>query len=1085
MSLTLFKLFLSGFRHYLKSNIWVALGVALSAAVLTGGLIVGDSVKHSLVKNAETRLGNITHALISGERYFTSHLSEKLNQQGYNTSTALLLDGMATANGGQIRLNNIQVWGIDLNFQTVVSHQSNFSNNIEEKEAVLSENTAQRMNLSVGDQFLLRIEKGSLLPANAPFVSSENQTTTSLFTVAKIITTEQMGRLNLQNSQTAPFNIFISLENLNILSEMEGQANILFFDTDAHRAEIEEAVKSCWTLDDSGLEIIEAAADEKWELRSKRVFMDEIIEDIVENSTIPFTPILTYFSNAITYNENSTPYSFVSTLPDNFLNPGEIIINEWLAGDIGAKVGDSVSLKYFIIGPLRELEEVERIFKIKAIVPIKGYYADRLLMPEIPGLSDSESCRDWDTGVPVDLKTIRDKDETYWYEYRGTPKAFIAHSEGAEIWGSRFGNTTAYRFSQLDVSKEELQERLLSQTDPFRFDLQLRNVRAEGLSAANQGTDFSSLFIGLSFFILVSSLLLTALLFAFNLEKRRSEIGTLSSLGFKNQTITKLFLLEGLAISIIGSLLGIGLAVFYNQFVFWGLNRVWNDIVRTDILVSYYKISTLAIGFGLSMMVSLITIGLILRKSLRANTAQLQRRQKTVSPKWKITAISYATISTLALALIIISSQFFVSEQIDPNSFFVAGGLLLFTSLLGTYIFLLKPSAKSNGKVTLSRLVLQNLKQNHTRSLLVFILLAIGTYLVVSTGMNRKDFFGESTKLTSGTGGFLYWAESTAPLLHNLNNADYRKEQSFSETFNAIQFQTAQGDDASCLNLNRISNPRILGVNSEELTGRFSFQTKLKTLNDETDLWTILKTEFDDCIPAIADQTVIQWSLGKKIGDTLIYQNALGENIKLLLIGGLSPSVFQGNVIIDNSRFTKHFPTVSGSNVFLIEVDPLQTDDIADELNMAYRELGWEMQLAAERLSMFNTIERTYLSIFLILGALGLLIGTIGLAIVLQRTLLERKFEFSVLLALGFKKSDVQKMAIYEFALLLTAGIVTGTITALISVFPSLRGNIDNLSIGFVLVLIALIIANGLFWIVLLSHHGAGRIKMIESLRNE
>ena len=61
-------------------------------------------------------------------------------------------------------------------------------------------------------------------------------------------------------------------------------------------------------------------------------------------------------------------------------------------------------------------------------------------------------------------------------------------------------------------------------------------------------------------------------------------------------------------------------------------------------------------------------------------------------------------------------------------------------------------------------------------------------------------------------------------------------------------------------------------------------------------------------IPAIADETVIKWGLGLEVGDTLHYINSNGGTMELLLIGGLAPSVFQGNVIISNQRFLEQFP---------------------------------------------------------------------------------------------------------------------------------------------------------------------------------
>ena len=83
-------------------------------------------------------------------------------------------------------------------------------------------------------------------------------------------------------------------------------------------------------------------------------------------------------------------------------------------------------MTWFEVGPLRELNEVTSAFVVKAVVPMEGRFADASLMPDLPGLSDAGNCRDWDTGVPIALESIRDKDEDYWDEYGGLPKAYIS-----------------------------------------------------------------------------------------------------------------------------------------------------------------------------------------------------------------------------------------------------------------------------------------------------------------------------------------------------------------------------------------------------------------------------------------------------------------------------------------------------------------------------------------------------------------------------------------------------------------------------------------------------------------------------------
>src|SRR5439155_7977559 len=118
----------------------------------------------------------------------------------------------------------------------------------------------------------------------------------------------------------------------------------------------------------------------------------------------------------------------------------------WLADDLQVGVGDEVRLTYYVVGPLRRLEERSQSFRVRRIVPIGGAAADRELMPEFPGVSGAKNCRDWEPGIPVNLDRIRDKDERYWDDYRGTPKAFVTLRAGQAMWNNRFGNLTAIRY---------------------------------------------------------------------------------------------------------------------------------------------------------------------------------------------------------------------------------------------------------------------------------------------------------------------------------------------------------------------------------------------------------------------------------------------------------------------------------------------------------------------------------------------------------------------------------------------------------------------------------------------------------------
>jgi len=365
------------------------------------------------------------------------------------------------------------------------------------------------------------------------------------------------------------------------------------------------------------------------------------------------------------------------------------------------------------------------------------------------------------------------------------------------------------------------------------------------------------------------------------------------------------------------------------------------------------------------------------------------------------------------------------------------------------------------------------------------ILFAIGAFLVVSTGSNRKDLFSDSEDPSSGTGGFLYYAESTVPVLQQLNDPNVKYEYGLGEGYSFAQFRLATGDDASCLNLNKVVNPQVLGVDPGALQGRYSFVTRTDYL-DEEDPWSSLDAELPaGLIPAIADETVIKWGLGLSVGDTLHYVNSNGGTMDLLLIGGLAPSVFQGNVIISNDRFLEQFPESSGTYVFLVDGAMADTALIRSEIGRGLRDLGFDMQLTATRLAEFNSVTNTYLSIFLVMGALGLLVGTFGLVVVLSRSILERKQEIALLKAVGYSRINIRKLIVREYMILLLTGIGAGFLTAIVATLPAILSPNTGTSFTSIIIWLFILVGNGWIWIHLITRLALNEPTIYTSLRNE
>ncbi len=1112
--MTRLQYILKSFLHYFKANLLVAFGVAISTMVLTGSLIIGDSVRYSLKQATFYRLGETTHLVSVRERYFRQEMANEIEKDNpnINATPLLLLEGMAVADGGQQRANKVQIIGIDKDF-TEISNSPLLSE-IQNNEIIISENLAEKLQKTEGDNILVRIKKASLIPMNAPFVSAEETSVALRASISKIVSKEELGRFNLKNSQTAPYNIFVSIDRLNRLMEFEGKANQILIVTNVSSKELAQSVKNCLRPADAGLSIKTIEKSDEIEILTERVFLDEKVSSTLKR--LPGAePILTYFVNGIgktedrrpkTEDEGSPklearsqntqsqsisvnlnqspfiPYSFVSSTSNSQLSNNEVILNHWAADDLNAKVGDNITLKYFEIGPLRQLIEKESDFILKEIISMDNDLSDETRVPHLPGLSDAGHCREWEAGVPIELDAIREKDEKYWDDFKGTPKAFISTEKALEMWSNRFGNYTAFRYPAETFNQSKYEQIFAQEVAPADLGMVVEPIRKQGINAAENGTDFSGLFIGLSFFLLAASIILTALLFRLNLENRSSQIGLLSALGFQQKQVRNFYLQEGLVISLFGALIGLLVSVYYTQLVFKILNSLWFEIVRTNVLEIKILSATLILGLVIGILVSLAAIFISVKRFQNRKTIELQKQIQKKESRRKELTINTIIFLTFGITGVLLINEL-ISGQLNPSMFFLSGGLLL----VGFLLLFRKKLSKQNKKekeLHFKKLAKLNLSRNPGRSLTVVILFALGTFLVVSTGSNKLDLFANSHEKSSGTGGFLYFAETTMPVLYNINNKEKRVDEGIYEDFEVVQFRKVEGDDASCLNLNRIAQPAVLGVEPKDLKNRFSFAVKIKGLEKEP--WQMLDENFEDgSIPAIADQTVIQWGLGMKVGDILMYQNELGDTLRLKLIAGTTPSIFQGFVIISNKHFLQNYPTSSGSNIFLIDGKQDNSEAIGDELNSVFRDYGWEMESTAKRLVEFYSVTNTYLSIFLALGALGLILGTIGLAVILARTILERKREIAVMQALGFSSQKIFILLFREYSILLISGVLIGFITAVIATLPAFLSTNTDASFSTVTIVVSLILTNGLLWIIGLSWFSLRNNNKVAALRSE
>jgi len=295
-----------------------------------------------------------------------------------------------------------------------------------------------------------------------------------------------------------------------------------------------------------------------------------------------------------------------------------------------------------------------------------------------------------------------------------------------------------------------------------------------------------------------------------------------------------------------------------------------------------------------------------------------------------------------------------------------------------------------------------------------------------------------------------------------------------------------EGDDASCLNLNRAQQPRLLGVNPEALQARKAFTfSKAAAGHETTKGWLLLdQVEPDGAVPAIGDANSIQWALDKKLGDTLDYIDEQGRPLKVKLVGAVANSILQGNLLVSEKNLVRRFPGASGYRMFLIDAPSNSVAQVSAALTRGLQDVGLQLTSAAERLDAFNAVQNTYLNTFQVLGGLGLLVGTAGLGVVVLRNVLERRGELALLQAVGFKRRSLRWLVLSEHTALLLLGLAVGLVAALVAVVPSFFSAEAHLPL---LTLSATI--GGVFVVGLLCTLAAVSIalrgKLLDALRNE
>lgn len=1116
---------------YARAHLGVLVGAAIGSAALTGALIVGDSMRASLFNKSLQAIGPFAYALGSGDRFFTDSLAPKLEgalprDAGHKTCALLVLPGIASHENGAARANHIQVVGCTPHFLTLMSTPGAATAHYDEagpahprapvaslvpgdaNAAFINPALALQLRAKPGDEVLIRVPKPGALSREVTLTERDKTDTTLRLRIAGILEENKGGDFSLQRSQVSPLNLFVSRETLTKVTGQEGRANLLLVTAgdsksaapQTETAKLQRVLREQWTLGDASLEVRQPTNTPTLELRSPRVFLDAPVIHAARSVSFgkPALWVLTYLANLMQAGSNTTPYSFVTAagppLTPEGMRDNEIVVNQWLAEDLQVKSGDRVAVSYFLPESGAKLEERTNSFTVRAVVPMDMPWSDRTLMPDFPGIEKAESTGDWEVGFELVYK-IRPKDEDYWRKLRGTPKAFVTEAAGQRMWANRFGDYTAIRWAiptgQL-APGADLEGQLLAQLEPGQAGLNFEPIRNQAKQAAANSQDFGQLFLGFSFFLVVAALLLVGMLFQFGLEQRTSELGTLLALGFTPRQTRRFLLYEGAAIALAGSMVGVLAGALYAKAMLWGLTTLWHDATHAASLQFSVKPLSVVIGIGAGTLVAVLAIWLTMRKLVRQPALSLLGSSgESVESLHRHPRSRGVYIAIAAGLLAVMIAGVSVSKGgANAGAFFGAGALLLVAGLGAGAAWLAALAHRSRvHALSLRSLGIRASSRRRKRSLAIIALLACGSFLIASISVFRLDATRDALEPGSGTGGFALIGETTMPILDDLNSKSGRDVLGLNESdlqgVRVVSMRVRQGDDASCLNLNRAQKPRLLGVQPELLNGRFTFVSTSKGLTRAIGWKVLTQLQLpENEVAAVGDANSIQWAMGKKVGDTIDYTDERGRAFKVRIVGAVANSVLQGSLLINEQAFVSRFPSESGYRSFLVDAPQGSVSQVSAVLTRALQDFGLELTPTAQRLNDFNAVQNTYLSAFQVLGGMGLLLGSAGLGVVVLRNVLERRGELGLLSAVGFSAGALQRMVLSEHTALLACGLGIGIAAAVVAVLPALLTPGTQLPYRSLVVTLGTVVLNGFLWTWLATRF-ALRGNLLAALRNE
>ena len=339
-----------------RTHLAVAAGCAVAAAVLTGALMVGDSVRSSLRQLTLERLGGVDHAL-AASRFFDEAAADRLATETKTkravthlaplAAPAILLRATAQNADTQARASDVGLQAVDGRFFELYGGFGAADPLAAAQTAifppvVMNQALADSLGVDVGAQVLISLQRWSEVPSGSLLARDDTASVveTLRLEVASILPNEGVGSFGLQTHQSSRFNAFVRLADLQDGLDQEGTVNSILVNlgssdrVDVASAwddveELQQSLDAALGLADFGV-LLKEAPDGTLVVESSEFVISPSLEQAITAATTEVEgtetwPLLTYLGNAIERTTlQAAPIATSATVPYSTLTAAEI-----------------------------------------------------------------------------------------------------------------------------------------------------------------------------------------------------------------------------------------------------------------------------------------------------------------------------------------------------------------------------------------------------------------------------------------------------------------------------------------------------------------------------------------------------------------------------------------------------------------------------------------------------------------------------------------------------------------------------------------------------------------------------------------